>query len=233
MSHPISAIIAGATGLVGNELLHLLLGSETIGNVYALSRSALPYRSKHLIQLVHPELRITEWDDQDPVPQLGLICLGTTLKSAGSKDGLRAVDIDLVKSVARSMRQLGVETLVVISSLGASRFSPSFYLRCKAEMEQAVAALGFPHCIIVRPGPLTGERTPPRPGEEMVLKILDTLSPLLLGPLSSLTPIAAEDVAAAMLRLGIESLNTAPEKARMIRSNALRRPPFGGAQHES
>ncbi|MCM0147512.1 NAD(P)H-binding protein [Photobacterium galatheae] len=233
MQRQTSAIIAGATGLVGNELLHILLGSDLINRVYALTRSALPYRSKHLVQIVHPELRITEWEETDPVPELGFICLGTTKKKAGGKAGLKAVDVELVKSVARSMQQLGVKHLIVISSLGASPYSPSFYLRCKAEMEQALSEFGFSHCVFVRPGPLTGEREQPRQDEILTQKVLEVLQPLLIGPLSQLSPIPAEDVARAMFNAGLQAPDTAPSAIQIIKSNALRHPPFHGEQPQA
>ncbi|UTM56507.1 oxidoreductase [Photobacterium sp. CCB-ST2H9] len=233
MQRQISAIIAGTTGLVGNELLHILLGSDTFESVYALTRSALPYRSKHLVQIVHPELRITEWEETDPVPELGFICLGTTKKNAGGKAGLKAVDVELVKSVARSMHQLGVKHLVVISSLGASLYSPSFYLRCKAEMEQALSDMGFAHCIFVRPGPLTGEREHPRQDEILTQKILELFQPVLIGPLSHLRPIPAEDVARAMFNAGLQSLDTTTAATQIIKSNELRHPPFHGEQPQA
>ncbi|WP_046218701.1 NAD(P)H-binding protein [Photobacterium halotolerans] len=223
MQREISAIIAGATGLVGNELLHLLLGHDAMAKVYALTRTALPYRSKNLVQIVHPELRVTEWEDTDPVPELGFICLGTTKKSAGGKAGLEAVDVELVKSVARSMRQLGVEHLVVISSLGATPYSPSFYLRCKAKMEQALSEMGFSHCIFVRPGPLSGERSESRQDEVLLQKGLELAQPLLIGPLSHLVPIPAEDVALTMLKLAMKALELPPTAAEIHSGNALRR----------
>ena len=200
-----SAIIAGGSGLVGDELLHLLLNQPELEAVYALSRRELPLHGSRLHQIIHPELRVTEWEDSSPTPTTGFICLGTTKKQAGSKKALEAVDYQLVKDVAKTMKMLGVRHIVVISSLFASPWSPSHYLRCKGKMEQALVKMGFEHCIFVRPGPLKGERSKPRKDELMVQGIFDVFHPLVIGPLANLDPIPAEQVAKKMLALAQEA----------------------------
>ncbi|KHT61650.1 nucleoside-diphosphate sugar epimerase [Photobacterium gaetbulicola] len=200
-----SAIIAGGSGLVGDELLHLLLNQPEFEAVYALSRRELPLHSSKLHQIIHPELRITEWEDASPTPTVGFICLGTTKKQAGSKKALEAVDYQRVKEVANTMKMLGVRHLVVISSLFASPWSPSHYLRCKGKMEQALVKMGFEHCIFVRPGPLKGDRSQPRKDELLVQGLFDIFHPLVIGPLANLDPIPAEQVAKKMLMLAQEA----------------------------
>ncbi|WP_337733819.1 NAD(P)H-binding protein [Photobacterium sp. MCCC 1A19761] len=198
-----NAMIAGASGLVGDELLHQLLANDHFGKIYALSRRQLPFHSKKLTQIIHPELRVTEWDDTDPVPTIGFICLGTTKKQAGSRQALEAVDVDLVKAVASTMQMLGVKHLVVISSLFACPWSPSHYLRCKGKMEKALRRMGFQHCVFVRPGPLQGERPVPRQDEQLVQWLFNAIQPLAIGPLAHLRPIPAELVAKAMMNLSL------------------------------
>lgn len=201
-----NAIIAGASGLVGDELLHQLLASGQFGQVYALARRQLPFHSKNLTQIIHPELRVTEWGDAHPIPTIGFICLGTTRKQAGSSRALEAIDVQLVKAVATTMQMLGVKHLVVISSLFACPWSPSHYLRCKGKMEKALQKMKFEHCVFVRPGPLQGERSAPRKDEQLVQWIFDTLQPLAIGPLGHLRPIPAEVVAKAMVNLSQQAL---------------------------
>ncbi|KLV03916.1 nucleoside-diphosphate sugar epimerase [Photobacterium aquae] len=199
------AIIAGASGLVGEELIHLLLRNDDINNVYALSRRELPYQSKKLKQILDPSLRINHWEEHDPTPTLGFICLGSTKKQAGSQQALEAVDITLVRDVAKSMKMLGVKHIVVISSLGACRHSPAHYLRCKGKMEKAVTNIGFETCIFVRPGPLKGERHIPRKDELAIQRLSASLHPLMIGPLANFTPIPAEQVAKRMIELAISA----------------------------
>ncbi|OLQ76166.1 nucleoside-diphosphate sugar epimerase [Photobacterium proteolyticum] len=202
-----NAIIAGASGLVGDELLHQLLAHPHFHTVYSLSRRELPFHSKKLVQIVHPELRVTTWGETDPTPTIGFICLGTTKKQAGSKQALEAVDFQLVKDVATTMQLLGVRHLVVISSLMAHPWSPSHYLRCKGKMEQAINKMGFSHSVFVRPGPLQGERSVPRQDEQVVQGVFSAIKPLMLGPLGHLIPIPAEDVARSMLELSLLAEN--------------------------
>ena len=198
-----NAIIAGASGLVGDELIHLLLKRSDIQHVYALGRRELPHLSSKLHQIVHPTLDIEQWDSTLPAPDFGFICLGTTKKQAGSRQALEAVDYHLVKHVAEQMKAQGVKHIVVISSLFASRRSPSHYLRCKGKMEHALINMGFEHCIFIRPGPLRGERGHPRKDELLVQSIFDALHPLAVGPLSNLDPIPAEQVAKRMIELAL------------------------------
>ena len=198
-----NAIIAGASGLVGEELLHLLLNHPDFATVYSVSRRELPFYSNKLVQIVHPELRVTAWEDSDPTPTFGFICLGTTKKQAGSNQALEAVDYHLVREVAQTMQILGVRHIVVISSLFASPWSPSHYLRSKGKMEKALADMGFEHCIFVRPGPLKGERSKPRKDELFIQGIFDIFHPLAIGPLANLDPIPAEQVAKQMLALAL------------------------------
>ncbi|MGF1691887.1 NAD(P)H-binding protein [Photobacterium kagoshimensis] len=199
MQGKMHAVIAGASGLVGDELLHQLLAHDDIATVYSIARRELPFRSKKLKQIIHPELRVTEWGDTDPTPQIGFICLGTTRKQAGSNAALKAVDYQLVKDVASTMKMLGVNHIIVVSSLFAHPFSPSHYLRCKGKMEQTLKGMGFEHCTFVRPGPLKGERSKPRKDEAITQGLLDSLHPLLIGPFANLTPIPADRVAKIML----------------------------------
>ena len=201
--HSLNAIIAGASGLVGTELLHQLLARSHFNHIYALARRPLPFHSKKLHQIIDSQLRIIAWENDQPVPEYGFICLGTTKQQAGTNQALEAVDVDLVKSVALTMKNLGVKHLFVVSSLGACKHSPSHYLRCKGKMEQALTALAFEHCVFVRPGPLKGERNKPRKDERVIQRVFDIVHPIMVGPLKHFTPIPAEDVATSMVKLAM------------------------------
>jgi len=195
----LSVIIAGASGLVGQSLVEVLLNENNVRAVHALVRRPLPQQSGKLVEHQHSELTLTQWDETTPSPQLGFICLGTTLKEAGSKAALSHVDYDLVCQVAHTMKLIGVKHLAVVSSIGAHPQSPSHYLRCKGKMEHALRGMGFDRLVFVRPGPLSGNRLKPRANEVLSEKILSALGPLLIGPLKNFKPIQANDVAKAML----------------------------------
>ncbi len=194
-----AVIVAGGSGLVGSELVKQLLDSPSIEHVYALVRKPLVFQSHKLECLVTPDLLIHTWDEDKVAPTLGFICLGTTLKQAGSKSGLEKVDYELVCQVAQEMKVLGVKKIAVVSSLGASIRSFSHYLRCKGKMEQAIRQVGFEHITFVRPGPLVGLRDTPRRGEIITNGLLKVLRPLLIGRLKNFIPIRASSVAQAMI----------------------------------
>jgi len=192
-------IVAGATGLIGTELTKLMLEERAIDHIYALTRSKLPFTHPKLQTFIDPELRIVEWDDTQPIPDKGFICLGSTQKQAGSKQALEAIDYHLVCEVAKTMKMLGVKNLCVVSSFGANPRSLSHYLRCKGKMELALEKMHFDSVTFVRPGPLVGLRDTPRTDEAILQSLLKIVRPIMLGRLARLIPIPAELVAKSML----------------------------------
>lgn len=198
-------IIAGASGLIGQDLLHRLNSESAISSIYALSRRPLNIHQSQasapdkVHTIIDNELRVTQWDDSFEKPSIGFICLGTTLKQAGSKQALEKVDYDLVCHVAQTMLLLGVKRIAVVSSYGATKDSLSHYLKCKGKMEQTVSKMGFEQVVFMRPGPLVGVRATPRSDEKMLQFVMKFIKPLMLGKFANFIPIPAEDVAQAML----------------------------------
>ncbi len=191
-------MVAGATGLIGTELIKQMLEEDPVTRIYALSRRELPFFHPKLEVLQNKQLQVQEWDADKPSPKYGFICLGTTIKQAGSKQELERIDYELVCDVAQTMKVLGVTHLAVVSSYGASVRSLSHYLRCKGKMEMAIERLGFEHITFVRPGPLVGLRDTPRTDEAILQVVLKSLRPLMFGKLAKLIPIQASEVAKAM-----------------------------------
>lgn len=190
-----NALIAGATGLVGRELLPMLLASPQYEQVHALLRRALPELASggKLHTLVVDFARLPALPPVDDV----FITLGTTIKVAGSQAAFRAVDFDAVVNTARAARVAGATRLGVVSALGANARSSVFYNRVKGEMQDAVAALGFESVVIVQPSLLVGDREklgqPARPGEVWGARLLGWLP-------RGVRPIPAHQVAQALLR---------------------------------
>lgn len=192
-----TALLAGATGLIGHELAASWTGP---GELHLLVRRPVPASGKA------PRLQHVHVVDYAALPALpaadeAYCCLGTTIKVAGSQAAFRAVDFDAVLAFGRAARQAGVRRFAVVSALGASPRSATFYNRVKGEMEQALAGLGFASLVIVRPSLLAGDRTrlgqPQRPGERLALVLMAPLAPLI--PLAW-RPVAAATVARAMHR---------------------------------
>lgn len=198
----VCVIIAGATGLVGKEIVTSLVSQPGVETLYSLSRRTLDEVSdpeNKIISIIDADLSIHHWDEQQPAPRIGFICLGTTLKQAGSKDNLRKIDVELVCKVAQQMKMIGVKRLAVVSSLGASATSLSHYLACKGQMEKNIEKIGFEEVAFVRPGPLVGERKTPRKDEKLLQNVIKVVRPLMIGKLADFIPISAKDVANAMI----------------------------------
>ena len=133
------ALLAGATGLIGRELLALLLQDERYAKVHVLLRRA---RAR---PATRPQARPARRSISRALPALPAVddvyvALGTTIKVAGSQAAFRAVDFDAVVATARAAREAGARRLAVVSALGADANSSVFYNRVKGEMQDAVAA---------------------------------------------------------------------------------------------
>lgn len=144
--------------------------------------------------------RLDDHADLFGVDQI-FLCLGTTLKRAGSRQAFRAVDLDLVAELAKRALNSGAEDCLLVSSLGADPRARTFYSRVKGETERAVRALPWRTLAILRPSLLVGPRAERRPAERIAVAAARLLSPLLRGPLARYRPVRAEQVAEAMARL--------------------------------
>jgi uncharacterized protein YbjT (DUF2867 family) len=132
------------------------------------------------------------------------VCLGTTIKKAGSKSAFRKVDFEYVHVAAQLARAQRAVSFVWISSVGANAKSNNFYLRVKGELENAILGMsGLQNASAVRPSLLLGERMEMRPAEKLASVFSPFLSPLLLGGLVKYKPVQAADVAAQMIRLQV------------------------------
>ena len=194
-----TALLAGATGLIGSQLLPLLLASDRYAKVIVVGRRAVPTIHPKLVQVV------TELDQLEAV-RLKLIaddvycCLGTTMAQAGSKEAFYKVDFLYVVQLAALAASNFAAQLLVVSSMGADAESRIYYSRVKGEMEAAVRQTPFRAIHIFRPSLLLGERAAPRLGERLGALGLRVLRPLLRGPLLQYRPVSGAVVAAAMLR---------------------------------
>ena len=164
--------VAGATGLVGRELLRLLSADPGVAQIRALVRRPLLLRQDSKVRECRADFaRLDahpEWFDGVGA---AFCALGTTIKVAGSQDAFRRVDFDHALAFAKAARSGGAHHFLLVSALGASARSRVFYNRVKGELEDALVALGFPSLTIARPSLLLGDREESRPGEELAKKI--------------------------------------------------------------
>jgi uncharacterized protein YbjT (DUF2867 family) len=195
---PRTALLAGATGLVGRALLPLLLSHPAYARVHVLLRRAATGIETH----PHLQMHTVDFTRLPALPKVDdvYIALGTTIKVAGSQAAFRQVDFDFVVDTARAARKAGAQRLAIVSALGADAGSRVFYNRVKGEMQDAVGQLGYDSVTIAQPSLLTGDRhalgQPVRAGEVWATRLLGPVMGLVPR---SVRPIAARDVAAALV----------------------------------
>ena len=195
-----TALVAGATGLIGQFLVTRLLNSGVYDRIKVLARRPLNIEDSRI------ETLITDYSD---LSSLNLradhvyCCLGTTLKTAGSRAAFESVDYGMVVGLARAARTQGAKQFLVVSAAGTAEHSPSFYSRVKAKMEREVSALGYETVHILRPSLLIGKREESRPAEHLSQLFMPLFTPLLQGPLKKYRAVKGEDVAEAMLQLAL------------------------------
>lgn len=194
-----SAVVLGATGLVGREIVDLLERDPAVERIVLLVR-----RAPDRVVAAKTEVRITNFKDPASFAEaLGsdslFSALGTTLRAAGSKEAQYEVDYTFQYEVAKAARSRGVPVLALCSSVGADPAARAFYTRTKGELERDVKALGFPRTRIVRPSFLDGERAESRPGEAVGMWLMRGLGKL--PSVARYRPIPVRTVAAAMIAL--------------------------------
>lgn len=166
----LTANVVGATGLVGKQLVDLLLENQSFEKVRIFVRrnSGIqhPKLEEHIVDFGDDE----SWKTQLKGDVL-FSTLGTTLKQARSKGKQYEIDFTLNYNFAKAAQENGIENYVLVSSIGANAKSSIFYTRIKGELDEAVAKLGFPNLAILRPSSLTGERKEKRVGEVITIPL--------------------------------------------------------------
>ncbi|GAB4029541.1 oxidoreductase [Spirosoma gilvum] len=188
-----TALVIGATGLIGNLLTHRLVDSPFYSNVKVLVRKALNWQHPRLQEVPfdfdHPNGLLTQADDV-------FCCLGTTIKKAGSKEAFRKVDYQYPLDIAQLSLASGASQFAIVTALGADADSSIFYNRVKGEVERDLTALHFPTLLIFRPSLLLGDRSENRLGERVGAGVMRLFSPLIPAKYKG---IDASKVAKAML----------------------------------
>ncbi|HQX89913.1 MAG: NAD(P)H-binding protein [Moraxellaceae bacterium] len=202
-----TAIVIGATGLVGGHCLSLLLASPTYDRVIAVTRRPLKMRHEKLQVMEVPFDQLGE-ELVDVKADHAFCCLGTTIRKAGTKAEFHKVDYGYAFEFAHRMQANGTSHFLLVSALGANPGSPIFYNRVKGMLEMDTRALGFSCLSIFQPSFLVGERAEHRKGEAFGIRLSSIIAPLLRGPLSSTHPVAGADVAAAMVAVAQQPATT-------------------------
>lgn len=193
-----TALIVGATGLVGKACLYQLLDNAAYTRVLALVRKPLAIKNHKLQQLV---INFDELHQQysEFVADDVYCCLGTTIKVAGSQEKFRKVDFDYPLQLAEMALKNGAQQFLLVSAMGANMDSSIFYNRVKGEVEQAIGDLHYASFKVFRPSLLLGNRTEFRLGEQLAKVLMKGLGFLFIGPLKKYKAIEGVKVAQAMV----------------------------------
>ena len=192
-----TALVLGATGVVGTQLVNGLSTNENYEAIHLLTRKELRYKNPTC------KVHIVDFDNLEQYADLFrvhdvFICLGTTIKKAKTKEAFRKVDYDYVVEAGKLAKSAGVRNLLVISAMGADSSSKFFYSRVKGDMEETLKQLKLNSLHIFRPSLLLGERNELRIGEKISGKLSSAFKFLLIGPLRPYRAIQAKTVATAM-----------------------------------
>lgn len=201
MKNKRTALLAGSTGLVGRELLLLLVENDSYEKVIALVRRKTSYRHDKLVQVE------TDFDDLEKAALYFkgvddvFCCLGTTMKNAGSKDAFKKVDYNYPVGLAGLAEENACLGFYCISAMGADPKSRVFYNSVKGQLEDKISTLKIPTIYFFRPSLLIGYREEVRTGERIAIKLFRALAFIFWGPLKNMKGIAAVKVAAAMMKV--------------------------------
>jgi uncharacterized protein YbjT (DUF2867 family) len=198
-----TALVFGATGLIGMALVDKLLKSEDYSQIKVFVRRKMYENSGKLVQIIC-DGETVESVKEDIKGDVLFCALGTTLKKAGSIAAFKKIDLDYVVKVADLAKQNGVGEFHVVSSIGTKK-SANYYLQTKYEVEQHIKQLQFDKWAIMRPSLLLGQRDDSRMMETVAASIYPVLGMLMVGKMKKYRAIKGETVANAMVKLSLSN----------------------------
>ena len=200
-----TALLFGASGLVGSHLLNQLIKDTNYSKIKLFVRS--------VTEIIDPKVEIIKTDfnnlqnhKEDFKGDDCFFCIGTTKQNSSDKDEYRRVELDIPKEIAKIAKLNLVNSFIFVSAIYANPNSSGDYVRFKGLVEEELKRLNFPKLALMRPSFLMGDRKEKRVGEKIGIFVFKLLSPFLLGPFKKMRPINAETVAKAMIRAANENL---------------------------
>ena len=193
-------LIAGASGLVGNELLELAQSNTEIKSIHLIGRRKLEIEDSKIEQHIVAFSDLEKFKINTSIDTV-FCCLGTTIKKAGTQEKFKLVDYNYVVNLANWTKVNGANQFVVVSAMGASPKSSVFYSKVKGQMQEAISNLNIPSVSILQPSLLMGNRPEFRLGEKIAIGLMSVLNIFFVGPLKKYKSIQAQTVASAMFNL--------------------------------
>ena len=199
-----TALIAGASGLVGSELLKLLIDNDAYETIHLISRNPLQIQSSKIIEHIINFDELDKFELDQKIDHV-FCTLGTTIKKAKTKENFRKVDFDYVLALGKKAKEWNAEKFLMVSSLGANAKSAIFYNLVKGEIENALQKLELIHLFIFRPSLLLGNREEQRTGEKTAINVYKVIAPLFFGPFKKYKGIEARQVAKGMMITALQN----------------------------
>ncbi len=193
-----SSLIIGATGFVGSYLVQEILNSPTFDSVTALVRKPTFTTHPKLKEIIFDFRDETAIESLEPVNHV-FCCLGTTIKTAGSKEAFRFVDYELPLRFANWAESTHAESFSIVTAIGANSDSSIFYNQVKGNVEDEIKTLNIPTIQIFQPSLIMGPRKEFRLGELIGKGIMVILNPLMIGPGKKYRGIHAQTIAKGMV----------------------------------
>ena len=200
-----TALLFGATGLVGSHLLNLLISNNNYSKIKVFVRSSIELNDPK-IEIIQTDFNNLKNHREDIKGDDCFFCIGTTKKNSPDKNEYKRVELEVPKQVAQIAKSNLVNSFVFVSSGYADPKSSGDYLKFKGLVEEELKRLNFSKLGIMRPSFLLGNRQEKRVGEKIGIFVFKLLSPLFLGPLKKMKPIHSATVAKAMIRTANEDL---------------------------
>ena len=198
------AVIAGASGLIGSNLLSILLQQPEYDEVLVLVRKELNIQHEKLTQLIVDFDQLNNYSESITGHAV-FCCLGSTRKKTPDLAIYRKIDHDYPIQLAQLAHKNGVRQCHLVSSMGANADSSNFYTKMKGEVEDDIKKIGLDSLHIYRPSFLTGERNADRVTERVLAPVMKILDPLLVGNLKKYRSIPAATVAMAMFKQSLKN----------------------------
>jgi uncharacterized protein YbjT (DUF2867 family) len=193
-----NVLLIGASGLIGSELVQLLLRDDKIKTIKVFVRKTLAITDQKLIELLVDFERLEDFKHEFQGDAL-FCCIGTTRKKTPDLEAYKAIDYGIVLGASNLARSNQVPQVHLVSAIGADTSSKIFYNRLKGEIEKDIIKLNFPSTFIYQPAMLIGKRSESRPAEFIAQKLMTFFDFFLLGKTQKYHSIEAKKVAESML----------------------------------
>ena len=195
-----TALIFGSSGLIGNELLNIIVQNNNYNHIKLFVRS-IPKNNNSKVEIIQTDFANLEKHKDSIVGDDCFFCIGTTRKNTPNKNEYRRIEYNIPTNVAQIAKSNSVNSFVYVSSIGANPNSSGSYLKNKGQVEEELKNLNFSKLAVIRPSILLGNRKTFRLGERIGIFVMKSLSIFFLGNLKKWKPIQAQYVAKAMVAI--------------------------------